>query len=47
MLDRDVAYIYGVETRVLIQAVTRKPDRFPIDLLFQLSKGKSSRPIQT
>src|SRR6478609_9603841 len=38
MLDRDLAEIYGVETRALIQAVTRNPDRFPSDFMFQLSK---------
>jgi hypothetical protein len=40
MLDRDLAGIYGVETRALIQAVTRNPDRFPIDFMFQLSKDE-------
>jgi hypothetical protein len=32
--------IYGVETRALIQAVTRNPDRFPADFMFQLSKDE-------
>ena len=38
MLDRDIASLYGVETRVLNQAVTRNLDRFPADFMFQLTK---------
>ena len=38
MLDADLAGLYGVETRVLIQAVKRNIDRFPEDFMFQLSK---------
>ncbi len=37
MLDRDLAEMYGVETRVLNQAVKRNIERFPADFLFQLS----------
>lgn len=37
MIDRDLAELYGVETRVLNQAVRRNPDRFPGDFMFQLS----------
>ena len=37
MLDRDLAMLYGVETRVLNQAVKRNIDRFPDDLMFILS----------
>ncbi len=37
MLDRDLANLYGVETRVLNQAVKRNGDRFPEDFMFQLS----------
>ncbi|GEO07569.1 ORF6N domain-containing protein [Segetibacter aerophilus] len=37
MLDRDLAEMYGVETRVLNQAVQRNIDRFPKDFIFQLS----------
>ena len=36
MLDRDLAELYGVETRVLVQAVKRNIDRFPVDFMFQL-----------
>ena len=38
MLDRDLASIYGVETRALNQAVKRNADRFPEDFMFKLSK---------
>ena len=38
MLDRDLATLYGVETRVLNQAVRRNIGRFPEDFMFQLSK---------
>ena len=37
MLDRDLAEMYGVETRALNQAVKRNTDRFPIDFMFQLT----------
>ncbi len=36
MLDSDLAELYGVETRVLNQAVSRNLDRFPEDFMFQL-----------
>jgi hypothetical protein len=38
MLDRDLAKLYQVETRVLNQAVRRHIKRFPQDFMFQLSK---------
>lgn len=38
MLDRDLASLYGVETKVFNQAVKRNIDRFPSDFMFQLSK---------
>ena len=38
MLDRDLAALYGVETRALNQAVRRNIGRFPKDFMFQLSK---------
>ena len=37
MLDSDLAALYGVETRVLGQAVKRNPERFPKDFMFQLT----------
>ena len=38
MLDADLAELYGVQTRTLIQAVKRHIARFPEDFMFQLSK---------
>ena len=38
MLDADLAELYGVETRVLVQAVKRNLERFPEDFMFQLNK---------
>ncbi len=38
MLDSDLAMIYGVETKVLNQAVKRNIERFPKDFMFQLTK---------
>ncbi len=38
ILDAHLAELYAVETRVLIQAVTRNIKRFPRDFMFQLSK---------
>lgn len=37
MLDKDLAEMYGVETKVLNQAVKRNAERFPEDFMFQLS----------
>jgi phage regulator Rha-like protein len=37
MIDRDIAELYGVETRVLNQAVSRNKERFPDDFAFQLT----------
>lgn len=36
ILDRDIAAMYGVETKVLKQAVKRNIERFPIDFMFEL-----------
>ena len=38
MLDTTLSELYGVETKVLIQAVKRNIDRFPDDFMFQLSE---------
>ena len=37
MLDSDLAELYGVETKVLLQAVRRNLNRFPGDFMFQLN----------
>ncbi len=41
MLDADLAKLYGVETRVLVQAVNRNLQRFPDDFMFQLSQEEA------
>ena len=40
MLDRDLAELYGVETRTLNQAVRRNLDRFPPDFMFELTRDE-------
>ena len=40
MLDEDLALLYGVETKVLNQAVKRNSERFPDDFMFKLSEGE-------
>ena len=41
MLDSDLAELYGVETKVLGQAVRRNAERFPEDFMFQLTWEES------
>lgn len=41
MLDFDLAEMYGVETRVLKQAVRRNIERFPIEFMFELTKEEA------
>ena len=42
LLDRDVAALYGVETKHVNQAVRNNPDKFPEGFLFQLDVGEFS-----
>jgi hypothetical protein len=37
LLDADLAQLYGVQTKVLLQAIKRNSDRFPDDFMFQLN----------
>ena len=41
MLDRDLAALYGVETKNLNKAVERNIDRFPADFMFQLTADEA------
>jgi hypothetical protein len=41
ILDADLAGLYGVQTRALVQAVKRNADRFPEDFLFRLSPAEA------
>ncbi len=38
MLDMDLAVLYGIETRILKQAVKRNKERFPPDFMFDITK---------
>ena len=40
MLDRDLAELYGVETKRLKEQVRRNIERFPDDFMFELSKSE-------
>lgn len=41
MLDRDLAVLYGVETKNLNKAVKRNAERFPVDFMFQLDEKEN------
>lgn len=49
LLDTDLARMYAVETRALLQAVRRNPERFPEDFMFQLTVSERNtvglRPV--
>ncbi|HSS41138.1 MAG TPA: ORF6N domain-containing protein [Solirubrobacterales bacterium] len=42
MLDEDLADLYGVETKRLVEQVKRNLDRFPEDFMFQLDKEEAA-----
>ena len=42
LLDRDVAMLYGVETRIVNQAVRNNPAKFPRDYTIELTPEESS-----
>jgi hypothetical protein len=43
ILDRELAAIYGVETRTFNQAIKRNRERFPEDFMFQLDSEEAER----
>lgn len=45
ILDRDLAVLYGVETRALKQAVNRNAKRFPSDFMFMLNKKEIGKMV--
>jgi len=47
ILDSDLATLYGVQTRVLNQALKRNTDRFPEDFVFELNREEILRISQT
>ena len=45
MVDSDLASFYGIETKVLNQAVKRNIERFPEDFMFQLTKNEKDELV--
>jgi hypothetical protein len=46
ILDRDLAELYGVETRAVNQAAKRNADRFPADFMFQLAPEEAEAVLR-
>ena len=44
MLDADLALLYGVPTKALVQATKRNRDRFPADFMFELTSEEEEPP---
>jgi len=44
-LDRDLAELYGVETKYLNRQVKRNPDRFPKEFMFQISHEEKNELV--
>jgi hypothetical protein len=47
MVDRDLAELFGVETKALNQATKRNQDRFPDDFMFQLTIEEAAKISST
>ncbi len=45
MIDRDLAELYGVKTKVLNQAVRRNKERFPAEFMFQLNDNEKNELV--
>ena len=45
MIDRDLAELYGVETKALNQAVKRNIERFPVEFMFQLNDNEKDELV--
>ncbi len=45
MIDRDLAELYGVKTKVLNQAIKRNIERFPSEFMFQLDDTEKNEPV--
>jgi len=45
LIDRDLGELYEVSTKVLNQAVKRNMRRFPLDFMFQLTKGEKNELV--
>jgi len=47
IIDRDVAELYGVETKRVNEAVTNNPDKFPNDYMFELTKDEKTKVVES
>lgn len=45
IIDRDVAELYGVETKRINEAVSNNPDKFPNDYMFELTKDEKTKVV--
>jgi len=45
MVDSDLAFFFGIKTKVLNQAVKRNIDRFPIEFMFRISKTEKEKLV--
>jgi len=46
ILDTDVAYLYGVKTKVVNRAVKNNPDKFPYGYVFDLTLGEKEEVVK-
>ena len=46
LIDRDVAELYGVETKRVNEAVSNNPDKFPKDYMFELTKDEKMEVVE-
>lgn len=46
ILDVDVAYLYGVKTKEINQAVKNNPDKFPKGYIIELTKKEKEQPVK-
>lgn len=46
MLDKDVADVYGVETKRINEAVKNNPNRFPVGYVFQLTDSETDKLVE-
>jgi phage regulator Rha-like protein len=46
LIDRDVADLYGVETKRVNEAVSNNKDKFPEDYMFEITKAEKSKVVE-
>ena len=47
LIDRDVAQLYGVQTKRINEAVKNNPDKFPAGYLVKLNSGEKKEVVET